>query len=177
MARNIKILDRQAVPAGVIVIKQGTTGQHAYVIESGKVEVFIQDAAGNITVVAELGPEAMFGEMSSIAGGGLRSASVRTIENSVLVTISADDMQESIRTSPGLHTRLMRMVTDRMWDNNTKLWGNKQEQPEEARQAALTLKDIALQISKAKLADLGKDREKAPILSMIKSTLEKFQKR
>jgi len=165
MAQDIKGLNRQSVPAGTLVIRQGATGRHAYAIESGKVEVFITDTEGKDTIVAELGPESLFGEMSVIVGG-LRSASVRTVTDSVLITISAEDMQASIRNSTSLYTRLVRLVNDRMSDNNLKLLGKKPETPVSARAAPVTLKDLALHVARP-------ETEEGSVFAWIKSTLEK----
>lgn len=145
------------------MIRQGTTGSNAYVIEKGKVEVFITDDAGKVTVVAELGPEAMFGEMSAVAGG-LRSASVRTVEDSVLINIPSEDMQAALRSSTGLYTRLMRMVTDRMWSNNMKLRGEKTDAASDV--SAVTLKDLALHV--AELRQSPVEENDSPLKSFFR---------
>lgn len=173
MVQDVKIIDRRYVSAGTVVIQQGAIGSNAYIIESGKVEVFITDDTGNITVVAELGPEVMFGEMSAVAGG-LRRASVRTVQDSVFINILAEDMQTAMRSSTGFYTRLMRMVTDRMWDNNMKLRGEKSALGGSSGASAITLKDIALHVAGLQQGAAG--NEDHSFLSSLRSMLRKLWK-
>src|SRR5947209_5491865 len=101
MTKNIKILDRQFIPAGTVIIEQGTMGSRAFMIETGGVEVFVKDESGNEMTLSELGPGAMVGEMAALSDG-LRTASVRTSEDSVIVTIPAHDLNASMKASEGL---------------------------------------------------------------------------
>jgi len=115
-------VDRKRVPAGTLVIKQGTMGTDAFLIESGTVEVFLEDAGGHKTILAELGAKAIIGEISALANKP-RSASVRALQDTVLIPISAADLREIIETSDGLHTRMIKMMLNRMNDARRKLFG------------------------------------------------------
>lgn len=113
MPRNIKILDRMCVPAGEMIIEQGSTGTRAYIIESGKVEVFLNNAAGETVKITELGPGALIGELA-IVNDGQRSANVRALEATTLVSVSAHDLHKAMKKSPSLQDRLTETMANRV---------------------------------------------------------------
>lgn len=147
MPRNIKILDRQFFPAGTLVIQQGMFGNKAYVVESGEVEVFVNDAHGNPVIITQLGPKDMFGEMA-VVREDRRSASVRTTQDSVLIVVSAHEFHESMKTSENFFTRVMNMTTQRMKDTSMKLQKKERKLAVIEKAAPLSLKNVALNISR-----------------------------
>jgi CRP-like cAMP-binding protein len=146
MSRNIKILDRQFIPAGTLVIEQGAVGSRAYMIESGALEVFVKDDDGNEIVLSSLGPGSMVGEMAAMSDGQ-RSASARTTEDSVLIGISAHDLHTSMCASDGLYKRLMRMMASRMKDTNMKLLKKEQQLSEVEKASRINLDSVAAHLS------------------------------
>lgn len=58
-------LDRRVFYAGAEIIKQGTAGTEMFVIEKGRVEIW-KGSADQKTVLGEIGPGAVFGEMALI---------------------------------------------------------------------------------------------------------------
>ena len=171
MSRHIKILDRQFIPAGTVVIEQGTLGNRAFMIESGSVEVFMIDPHGKELILAELGIGALVGEMAAMSEG-LRSASVRAKGDCVLVTISAHDLQESLKASNNLYKRMMRMMTERMRDTNVKLMQKERELAAVTQASHAALQSVALNVA-AKHEKL--QNEITPLLDAIKGSAEKFQ--
>ncbi len=165
MSRNIKILDRQFVPAGTIVIEQGTMGSRAYMIESGTIEVFVKDDDGNEIILSQLGAGSMVGEMAAMSDG-VRTASARTKEDSVLVSISAHALHTSMTASDGLYKRLMNMMASRMKDTNMKLLKKEQQLTDVEKAARQNIDDV-----EAHLSDKQKKlREKiGPAIGDIKS--------
>ena len=172
MRRKIKILDRKFVPAGTLIIEQGTVGNRAFFIESGEVEVFIYDG-GKAVTVAKLGPESLIGEMALLVDKQ-RSANVRTVKDSILITISAYDLRESMRTSENLYKRVMNTLHNRKEDTREKLMRKEENSDVEKKFVKLTVKNIGLHISDAKQPQFRK--EIIPLISDIKSTLEKYHK-
>jgi CRP/FNR family cyclic AMP-dependent transcriptional regulator len=146
MVKNIRILDRQFVPAGTLVLEQGEIGSRAYMIESGGVEVFMRDEDGKELILSRLGAGSMVGEMAAM-GDGKRSASARTSEDSVLITISAHDLHASMKASDGLYKRLMHMMVSRMRDTNMKLLKKEQELGDVEKAARKNLEDVASHLS------------------------------
>src|SRR6266568_4396570 len=66
-------------PKNAVVLTEGEMGDSLYMIQSGKVKVFIGDEDGREITLKMLGPGAFFGELSMIDKQA-RSASVTTTE-------------------------------------------------------------------------------------------------
>ncbi len=146
MAHGTKILDRQFIPAGTLVIEQGAQGNRAFLIESGAVEVFVRNPNGSETLLAELGAGAMVGEMAALSEG-VRSASVRTKADCVLIGIPAHDLTTSMKASESLYKRLIRMMSSRMKDTNMKLLQREQQLAEAEKASRRNVDSVAAYLS------------------------------
>ena len=172
MPRKVKILDRRFVPAGEVVIEQGNIGNRAFLIESGRVEIYMRDEKGDRTVkIAEAGPGAIIGEMALLTGGK-RSASIRTLEDAVLIVISAKDIEESIGQPNGLFQHVMKIMAERLRDTNAKLVRQNLELAEIEEAAHMTVKNIGFHVPDDKQEQFKK--ELVPLLDRLKNTLEKY---
>src|ERR1043165_4014094 len=74
-------------PKNAVVLTEGEMGDSLYMIQTGKVKVFIGDEEGREIILKILGPGAFFGEMSMIDKQP-RSASVTTIEASMFLVLT-----------------------------------------------------------------------------------------
>jgi CRP-like cAMP-binding protein len=166
-----KILDRRFVPAGQLVIEQGCIGNRAFLIEKGKVEVFMRDENGHTVKIAEVGEGSIIGEMAMI-DGGIRSASIRTMEPSVLVAISAQDIEESAGQKDGLLQKMMKVMVERLKDTNHRIIQQNLELAELEAHATATVDSLALHIPAHKQEQFK--REMVPLLDKLKSTLTKY---
>lgn len=171
MAKRVKILDRRFVPAGELVIEQGNIGNRAFLIESGRVEIFMKDDKGRTVKIAEAGAGAIIGEMALITGGQ-RSASIKTLENSILIVISAKDIEDTIGQPNGLFQHVMRLMAERLRDTNAKLMAQHKELTEIEETAQMTVKNIAFHVPENKQAAFRK--EMVPLLDRLRSTLQKY---
>lgn len=75
-------------PAGSVLFRQGQAGDSAYVIESGSVDVVLDDNSRR-DVIARLGPGDVLGELALI-DPGLRSATAVVIADAVLYEIPGE---------------------------------------------------------------------------------------
>jgi CRP-like cAMP-binding protein len=166
-----RVLDRRFVPAGQLVIEQGCIGNRAFLIEKGKVEVFMRDQTGHVVKIAEVGPGSIIGEMA-LLDGGVRSASIRTVEDSVLVAISAQDIEDSAGQKDGLLQKMMKLMVERLKDTNHRLIRQNLELAELEAHAHETVHNITLQIPENKQGEFK--REMLPLLDKLKSTLTKY---
>ena len=82
----------------VAIIQEGDAGDSLYVILAGKVKVYASDDDGREVVIDIFGPGEYVGEM--MLDGGLRSASVMTLEPSTFAVISRADLREHIAAHP-----------------------------------------------------------------------------
>lgn len=171
MTKKTKILDRRFVPAGEMVIEQGNIGNRAFLIESGRVEVFMRDDGGRTVKIAEAGPGAIVGEMALITGAE-RSASIRTLENSVLIVISAKDIEETVGQPQGLFQHVMRLMAERLRDTNALLLKQKTELADIEEAARMTVRNVSLHVPDSKQAAFK--QEMVPLLDRLKNTLQKY---
>ncbi len=60
------VYDRLVFYAGDVIFKEGEDGNWAYLIQSGKIEIFCESAHGGFDQLGILGPGRLFGEMALI---------------------------------------------------------------------------------------------------------------
>ena len=82
------------VPRGSHVIRQGEVGDAAYIVVSGKLEVY-KDIDGERVHLRMLGPGDMFGE-TAIFAASPRTASVLVTEDASLVVVTSDVIEQEL---------------------------------------------------------------------------------
>lgn len=110
--------------AGQVIFDEGELGDSLYVIALGEVEVVRKDAGGAQKVIAVLGPNQFFGEMSLI-DKEYRSASVRARTDCELLQLTA----ENLTTFRKQHRdgfafvviNIARVLSSRLREANTRL--------------------------------------------------------
>lgn len=85
-------------PAKAIIITEGDWSDSLYVVLSGRVKVFTSDSDGRELIIATHGRGEYVGEMA--IDGLARSASVATLEASVLSVIKGSNVRELLATQP-----------------------------------------------------------------------------
>jgi small-conductance mechanosensitive channel/CRP-like cAMP-binding protein len=94
---------------GELVLRQGESGDALFQVIRGAVEVLADDGSGGMRPVARLGRHQVFGEMA-LCTNEPRSASVRTVEETVLLEVERRDLQPLIDRDPALVEKLARLV-------------------------------------------------------------------
>lgn len=84
--------------AGDVLVREGDTTSHLYVLVSGELEVFTAKANGRELVYNTLRPGEYFGELS--LDGNPRSASVRAVAPSRCLAIPGETVRTLVRTHP-----------------------------------------------------------------------------
>lgn len=107
------------LPKGTIVFNEGEPGDCAYIVEKGRVLVFLTKDHDEVPV-SILGVGEIFGEMSLIDDLS-RSASVRTIEDCVLSIVARDQLVERFQSSDTLVQLLLKVLMNRLRRNNLAL--------------------------------------------------------
>lgn len=98
---------------GDTIFQQGDAGQLLYLIQSGRVRVFVHGEDGQETSVILYGPGDMFGELAVIDDMP-RSASVAAMEDTVVLTLSRDRFREHTRRTPQLALNFMKSLSVRL---------------------------------------------------------------
>ena len=107
-------------PKNAVILTEGEMGDSLYMIQSGKVKVFIGDENGREIILKILSPGAFFGEMSMIDKQP-RSASVRTIESSSFLVLTHAAFERAIEQVPRIANLVMRVLAERVREADRKI--------------------------------------------------------
>lgn len=103
------------VKKGEYIINQGDNGEVAYLIESGRIEISIEDKNGEKKITTQ-GPESLFGELALLAQTP-RAASVRAIEDCCLIPITREDFQRRLEAADPI----LKLLTNNLIDYSRRL--------------------------------------------------------
>jgi len=140
MSRSVE----RSYPKQTVVIHEGDDPTGMYVIVSGRARAYLTDANGKEFVLATLGENEYFGELS-LLDDEPRSASVATIEACRLLVLSRSTFEECLLQHPDLALQLLKGLARRV-----------RRLTESAR--TLALKDVFGRIT-ALMQDLAVDRD------------------
>ncbi len=110
-------LDDKHYLAGQIIIKEHEPGNSMFVVESGKVELFLQDKADERVSLGFVEPGGLFGELS-LLDNAPRSASAIAVENTRLLVIDDHDLQILVQAHPAAALDMMAMLGKRIRESN-----------------------------------------------------------
>jgi EAL domain-containing protein (putative c-di-GMP-specific phosphodiesterase class I) len=112
----------QRIEAHAELFREGEAGDSAYIIESGRVEISLR-REGHKTVIAELGPGALFGEMALVSDG-TRSATAMALEETRVATIHRDQLDAAMGDADPVIKLFMRVLLERFHEASEKLHGH-----------------------------------------------------
>lgn len=102
------------------LFREGDVGYNAYILISGKVEIFKTLKNNNKIIVAEMVNGDYFGEMA-IFDGEARTASAKTVVHSIIMSYSKENMDDAINKYPSIALRVMNVMSKRMRDKDAQL--------------------------------------------------------
>ncbi len=106
---------RRTFKAGEIILKQGETGDCAYIIEEGQVEILIQRADGHSQVISTRGEGTIIGEMA-IVDAAPRAATVRALKDCKMLEISREDFSQRLKSSDPVIQMVSQVILTRFRD-------------------------------------------------------------
>jgi CRP/FNR family transcriptional regulator, cyclic AMP receptor protein len=115
-------LSALAVPAGAHIFSEGEIGDTLYILQSGQVEVFVRDYAGDKITLSTLVPTDIFGE-TSLFDPGARSASAVALESSQLLVWKRGDLIQFLRATPSASIDLLTILSRRLREADHLLMG------------------------------------------------------
>jgi CRP-like cAMP-binding protein len=101
---------------GDTIIRQGEEGNCLYVIQEGRVGVYREKGSDEI-MIAELGEGEFFGEMG-LFEKDVRSATVRSVGDTRILTIDRKNFYRTIQRDPSLAYRLLEKMSKRLRETN-----------------------------------------------------------
>ncbi|MCM2352644.1 MAG: EAL domain-containing protein [Pseudobdellovibrio sp.] len=108
-----------SIAKDTVLFKQGEAGDCAYVVESGKVLVYLE-IDQKVIPLTHIKKGEIFGEMSLIDSLP-RSASVKAVEDTVLNVVTKDQLIERFQGSDQLVQLLLKVMMNRVRKNNSSL--------------------------------------------------------
>ena len=103
-------------PPAEVIVREGAPGVSMYIVKSGLVEVRKKDPATGIDfLVAQLSEGAAVGEMSLLTGKP-RSATVTTVQPTVVFTLTRADFRNLLTQHPEISLGLARILAERLED-------------------------------------------------------------
>ena len=99
-------------PRNTVLIHEGDKGDALYIVLSGKVKVFASNAQGREFVIAFHGPGEYVGEMA--LDGGVRSASVVTVDPTVCAVVHREQFREFLLSNPDFALHLVEKLIRRV---------------------------------------------------------------
>ena len=129
----IRAMENQSIAPGTIIFRQGDPGDRYYIIQSGKVKVFREDADGLETELSVLGAGESFGEMALLTGEA-RSASVKAVEQTRLMVLSKEQFRRILEDSPAISLAFVKQLS--VWlTRDDKIIAAEVQQLRQARRA------------------------------------------
>ncbi len=115
--KDLEALSQRAItknyPKNTILISEGDETNSLFIIDSGKVKVFLSDQEGKEIVINVHGKGDYFGEIA-LLDDAPRSASVMTIEPCRVVLILKKDFEECLSQNPTIALCLLQDLTRRL---------------------------------------------------------------
>jgi CRP/FNR family cyclic AMP-dependent transcriptional regulator len=100
-------------PKNTVLIEEGERSSFFYIIESGRVKVYVSSEGKKEIILNTQGPGEYFGELA-IIDDTVRSASVMTLEESKIWMVAKQRFLECLESHPSLAAEIVRTLTRRV---------------------------------------------------------------
>lgn len=104
---------------GEIIFKMGDVAEHMYIMQSGKVEIYVSTPQGDKSF-AVIGPGEFFGEMAIIDKGN-RSASARAVEETRVIMLDEKTFDLHIQSNPAIVRKILKNMSIRLRETNNQV--------------------------------------------------------
>ncbi|OAN42948.1 cAMP-binding protein [Paramagnetospirillum marisnigri] len=111
----LNFLDRRVIAPGGIIFREGDQGDQAFIVQSGTVELCKFDQP-----FAEVGPNAIFGEMALIDGAP-RMATARAKTETTLIVVPRGLLDKKLKGVDPFVTRLLSILVQNVRSMASKL--------------------------------------------------------
>ena len=128
--------------AGTRVVKQGEEPNYFYVVRSGRLLVYRESQEGIRVELTKLGPGDYFGEVALVTGQP-RSASVETLNETVLLQITKEEFDQVLDQNPRLARRIIQQLAQWLVSGDHRL---EQEVVHQVKLRQLSWFDYALMV-------------------------------
>jgi len=104
----IQVFNEKKIPKDTVIIQEGDTGDSAFLLTEGKVSVVKETMYGEdyVVTIIEAGGDEFFGEINLI-DKGRRTSTIKTIEDSVILEVTSDDLKNFMDKNPNIGYKIM----------------------------------------------------------------------
>lgn len=102
-----------------VIFNEGAKGDAAYILTEGRVEISAV-IEGHKKVFAILNPVSIFGEMALFTEDGVRTATAIALEDSKIIVVTKDDLQDFIQQSPKVISAMITVLVNRLKSTTKK---------------------------------------------------------
>lgn len=170
-----RVLNRTVYYPGDQIIEQGASGNRAFFIEEGCVEVFIAEDKKNQLKVAELGPGSIFGEMALI-NNEPRSASVYAKEICQITIIERAEIEDKVdRINDKAMKALVHVLVERLNHSTRSQLTHYKNLSDFQNRLAILIDHVRLSIPPEKHDEFKDDV--MPLLQDLQSVISRYQKK
>ena len=113
MAAIASVTEETVFPAGEVVIREGEAGETMYMIISGQVSVCKKKGEEEEIELDRINPGDYFGEMA-LFENEVRSATIRTVEESRLLVLHKREFEEIVREYPQIALHICKILSHRL---------------------------------------------------------------
>ena len=140
-----ELLESIDCKSGALLFRAGDEGDAMYVIEEGKVRIFVRAKDGHEVTLTELQRGDFFGEMA-LFDGKPRSADARVAESARLAVLSREHFLSFVRSNPNVALEMLTAMTNRLRQTDELLRHTSTRNVNVEEAAQLTLADRAADI-------------------------------
>ncbi|MDD9269879.1 Crp/Fnr family transcriptional regulator [Paenibacillus sp. GCM10023248] len=116
-----QICTRRSYKAGTVLFAEKEIGSVFYVVVSGSVKIFTTGSSGEEKILSICKSGESFGELSLIDGKP-RSASAQTLEECVLLSMTAQNFLDLLRSHFDITLGIMKELGNRLRDTNQQVY-------------------------------------------------------
>jgi CRP/FNR family cyclic AMP-dependent transcriptional regulator len=104
----LQIFIKKEIPKNTILIKEGDTGDSAFLLIKGKVSVSKESIYNEdyVVTIIEAGGSEFFGEMNLI-DQGKRTSTIKTLEDSVILKVTSNKFKNFMDQNPTIGYKIM----------------------------------------------------------------------
>ena len=142
------------IKAGTVIFHQGEQGDCAYIVDKGRVEIFLEQEE-SYTPISHIGVGEIFGEMA-IIDSAPRSASAKALEDCELTIVSKEQLTERVSDTDPIVRLLLSMLSKRLRKDikkNAKIAEISKFKEEDLKDLHFLKTDIPLSIEESKTID------------------------
>jgi len=138
-----ELLESLDCKAGAVLFRTGDEGDAMYIIEEGKVRIYVRAKEGHEVTLTELQRGDFFGEMALLGKGKPRSADARVAEDARLAVLSREHFHSFVSSNPNVALEMLTALANRLRHTDELLRHTATRNVNVEEAARLTLADRA----------------------------------